>query len=163
MFSRQRKARILFGLSDILLVALAFWIAYETRAILQLPHNFFLNSERRALVLGTAMLAWVLIGLWLEIYDKVDSAHPRIILRDTAKQCAYGALCLVVIEYVLRLDLSRFFVVLFSALVWVLLLLFRLTAGRVVGMLRRGFAAPHYVMVVGANDRARRLAAELEG
>ena len=125
-------------------------------------HNFFLNSEKQALLLGGALLAWVAIGLWLEIYDKLDSAHPRIILRDTAKQCAYGALFLVVFEYVLRLDLSRSFVVLFAGLAWVLLLLFRLTAGRMVGVFRRGFAAPHYVMVVGTDDRARGLAKELE-
>jgi exopolysaccharide biosynthesis polyprenyl glycosylphosphotransferase len=162
MFSRPRKARVLFGLSDIIVVSLAFLTAYRTRAVLQLQHNFFLNSEKQALLLGGALLAWVIIGLWLEIYDRLDSAHPRIILRDTAKQCAYGALFLVVFEYVLRLDLSRSFLVLFAGLAWVLMLLFRLTAGRVVGVFRRGFAAPHYVMVVGTNDRARRLAKELE-
>jgi len=162
MFSRPRKARVLFGLSDVILVSLAFLTAYQTRSILQLRHNFFLNSEKQALLLGGALLAWVTIGLWLEIYDRLDSAHPRIVLRDTAKQCAYGALFLVVFEYVLRLDLSRSFVVLFAALAWVLLLLFRLTAGRVIGVFRRGFAAAHYVMVVGTNDRARRLAKELE-
>jgi exopolysaccharide biosynthesis polyprenyl glycosylphosphotransferase len=151
MFNRPRKARVLFGLSDIILVSLAFLTAYQTRAILQLRHNFFLNSEEQALLLGGSLLAWVAIGLWLEIYDKLDSAHPRIVLRD-----------LVVGEYVLRLDLSRFFLVLFATLAWVLLLLFRLTAGRVVGVFRRGFAAPHYVMVVGTSDRARRLAKELE-
>lgn len=162
MFSRPRKARVLYGLSDIILVSLAFLTAYQTRSVLQLRHNFFLNSEKQALLLGGALLAWVVIGLWLELYDKLDSAHPRIILRDTAKQCAYGALFLVVFEYVLRLDLSRSFVVLFAGLAWLLLLLFRLTAGRMVGVFRRGFAAPHYVMVVGTNDRARGLAKELE-
>src|SRR5215475_11950247 len=119
MFSRPRKARVLFGLSDIILVSLAFLTAYQTRSILQLRHNFFLNSEKQALLLGGALLAWVTIGLWLEIYDRLDSAHPRIVLRDTAKQCAYGALFLVVFEYLLRLDLSRSFVVLFAALAWV--------------------------------------------
>ena len=39
-----------------------------------------------------------------------------------------------------------------------LLLLFRLTAGRLVGVIRREFAAPHYVMVVGTGERAVRLA-----
>src|SRR5262249_56354799 len=63
---------------------------------------------------------------------------------------------------VLRLDLSRFFLVLFSAYAWVLLLLFRLMAGRLVGIIRREFAAPHYVMVVGTGERAIRLAEALE-
>jgi exopolysaccharide biosynthesis polyprenyl glycosylphosphotransferase len=70
--------------------------------------------------------------------------------------------CLVVFEYVLRLELSRPFLLLFSAYAWVLLLLFRLTAGRVVGVLRREFAAPHYVMVAGTGERAIRLAKALE-
>src|SRR3954453_3823643 len=162
MFSRPRKARVLFGLSDIVLVTLAFEAAYQTRAILPLDHDFYLLVERKALVLGFSLVAWITIGLWLEIYEKLDAGHPLIILRDSARQCSYGALCLIVFEYVLRLDLSRFFLVLFSAYAWVLLLLFRLVAGRVVGMIRREFAAPHYVMVVGTVERAIRMARGLE-
>ena len=61
-------------------------------------------------------------------------------------------------EYLLRLDLSRFFLVLFSVYAWILLLLFRLLAGRLVGIIRREFAAPIYVMVVGTGERAVRMA-----
>ena len=43
-----------------------------------------------------------------------------------------------------------------------MLLLFRLMAGRLVGMIRREFAAPHYVMVVGTGERAIRMAEALE-
>jgi exopolysaccharide biosynthesis polyprenyl glycosylphosphotransferase len=152
----------LFGISDILLLSLAFVTAYRTRSILHLEHIFFLTPEQMALVLGSAMLAWVSIAWWLEIYEKLDSGHPRVILRDASKQCVYGALCLVVMEYVVRLELSRFFVLLFAALAWILLLTFRLTAGRASGALRRGFTRPHYLMVVGTGDRARQLAKALE-
>jgi exopolysaccharide biosynthesis polyprenyl glycosylphosphotransferase len=162
MFTRPRKARVLFGLSDIILAGLAFEAAYQTRAVLHLEHAFYWTVEQKALVLGFALVAWVTIGLWLGIYERLDSGHPRVILRDTARQCGYGALCLVLFEYVLRLDLSRSFLGLFSAYAWVLLLLFRLTAGRVVGVIRRGFAAPHYVMVVGTGERAIRMAEALE-
>ena len=162
MFGGPRKARVLFGISDILLVSLAFLLAYQTRSILPLEHSFFLTPERQALILGSALLAWIGIAWWLDIYAKLDSAHPRIILRDAAKQCAYGALCLVVVEYALVLDLSRFFVLLFAALAWMLLLVFRLTAGRFSGAIRRGFTRPHYLMVVGTGERARQLAKALE-
>jgi exopolysaccharide biosynthesis polyprenyl glycosylphosphotransferase len=162
MFSRHRKARVLFGLSDIFLATLAFEAAYQTRAVLHLEHEFFLTVERKTLVLGFALVAWVTIGLWLQVYEKLDSGHPGIILRDAARQCGYGAVCMVVFEYVLRLDLSRFFLVLFAAYAWVLLLIFRLTAGRVVGVIRREFAAPHYVMVVGTGERAIRMGEALE-
>ena len=60
--------------------------------------------------------------------EKLDSAHPRVVLRDTFRQCAIGAICVVVAEYALRLDLSRTFVTLFAVYAWVLLCLFRLNA-----------------------------------
>ncbi|SRR5579883_664835 len=162
MFSRPRKARVLFGLSDVVLVALAFEAAYQTRVPLHLHFLFFLTIQQKALLLGFALVAWVVTGLWLEIYEKLDSGHPRIILRDSARQCSVGALSLLIFEYSLRMDLSRFFLLLFFVYAWVLLLLFRLTAGRVVGVIRREFAAPHYVMVVGTGERALRLAHALE-
>ena len=162
MFSRPHKARVLFGLSDVVLVALAFEAAYQTRVPLHLRFIFFLTVEQKALLLGFALLAWVITGLWLEIYEKLDSGDPRIILRDTARQCAAGALALIIFQYTLRLELSRLFLIGFSVYAWVFLLVFRLTAGRVVGVIRREFAAPHYVMVVGTGPRAMRLAYALE-
>jgi exopolysaccharide biosynthesis polyprenyl glycosylphosphotransferase len=162
MFGRHRKARVLFALSDVLIAALAFEAAYQTRVVLHLERAFYLTVERKALVLACALAAWVAIGLWLEVYEKLDIGNPRVILRDAARQCCYGVLCLIVFEYVFRLDLSRFFLILFSVYAWVLLLLFRLTAGRVVGIIRREFAVPHYVMVVGTGARAIHLARGLE-
>src|ERR1039458_10521465 len=98
MFSRQRKARVLFGLSDLILATAAFEAAYQTRALLPLQHQFFLTIQQKALVLGFSLVAWVAIGLWLGGYEKLDSGHPRVILRDTARQCAWGALCLVLVR-----------------------------------------------------------------
>ncbi|MGA2197868.1 MAG: sugar transferase [Bryobacteraceae bacterium] len=152
----------MFGLSDLILTTAAFEAAYQTRSWLTLQHPFFLTIQQKALVLGFSLVAWVAIGLWLEVYEKLDSGHPRIILRDSFRQCLYGAVCVVVFEYVLRMELSRPFLLLFSAYAWVLLLLFRLTAGRVVGVIRREFAAPHYVMVVGTGERALRIGRLLE-
>src|ERR1035437_2343278 len=162
MFSRQRKARVLFGLSDVLLATLAFEAAYRTRMWLPLQHQFFLGVQQKALVLGFTLVAWVAVGLWLDVYEKLDAGHPGVILRDSFRQCAYGALGLVVFEYSLRLELSRPFLILFSTYAWVLLLLFRLMAGRVVGMIRREFAAPHYVMVVGTGERELQMGRALE-
>src|SRR5579872_2795637 len=124
MFSRQRKARVLFGLSDLILATVAFEIAYQLRAVLHLEHQFFLTIERKALVMGFSLLAWVMIGIWLEIYEKLDSAHPAVILRDTTRQCVYGALGLVLFQYAIRLELSRFFVALFAVFAWILLVTF---------------------------------------
>ncbi|HYL83659.1 MAG TPA: sugar transferase, partial [Candidatus Angelobacter sp.] len=163
MFSRQhRKARVIFGFSDVLLTTLAFEAAYQTRLLLHLDRVFFLIVPIKALLLGFSLAAWIMIGLWLGVYDQLDSGDPRIVLRDTSRQCGYGIICLVIFEYLMRLDLSRPFLALFAAYSWAFLLVFRLTAGRLVGVARREFGAMHYVMLVGLGERARRLGEALE-
>jgi exopolysaccharide biosynthesis polyprenyl glycosylphosphotransferase len=154
----------LFALSDIFLVGLAFLAAYETRVLLPFSNEFFLNPDRKALVLGFSIVAWVAAGLWLNVYEKLDAWRPRVILRDSARQCVYGVASLALLQYAERFDpaLSRPFVALFGAFAWFLLAVFRLAAGRSAGAIRRGFAAPTYVMVAGTGERALRMARELE-
>lgn len=164
MFSRHhRKVRVLFALSDILLTALAFEAAYQTRGHLAVfEHAFSIDVPRKALLLGYSVVVWVALGYWFSIYEKLDSAHPRVILRDTFRQCAIGTIAVVLFEFVLRLDLSRSFLALFALYGWVILCLFRLKAGSLVGLIRREFGALHYVMVVGLGERAHKLGEALE-
>ena len=169
MFSRHhRKARFLFALSDVLLTALAFEAAYQTRLWLgmrlpQFEREFFITVPTKALLLISSVLASVVVGYWLEVYDRLDSGNPRVILRDTLRQCASSFVCLVLVEYLLRLDLSRPFLLLYIGYAFLFLTLFRWKAGSLVGIIRREFGAPHYVMVVGTSERARKLARLLEG
>jgi exopolysaccharide biosynthesis polyprenyl glycosylphosphotransferase len=123
---------------------------------------FYLTVQQQVLVLGFSTLAWMGIGIWLGVYDKLDSWNPRTIFRDSVNQCAYGTLCLLVFEYALRTDLSRFFLVAYGSLTGLFMLLFRLTAGRVRQTIRRDFATPRYVMVVGTGERAIGIARALE-
>lgn len=163
MFSRHhRKARLLFGLSDVFLTALAFEAAYQTRRFLPIERDFFLSVPDKAVLLGTALIAWVLIGYWLELYDRLDSAHPRVILRDTFRQVVLGTICIVVLEFLLRLDLSRAFLLFFAVYSWTLLCLYRWKWASVVGLIRREFGVPHHVMVVGTGAGARRIGELLE-
>jgi exopolysaccharide biosynthesis polyprenyl glycosylphosphotransferase len=163
VFSRQnRKSRVLFAVADLLLTALAFEAAYQTRTYLPFERVFFFTVAVKALVLGFVLLTWVGIGLWLAVYDRLDAHDPRVILRDSFHQCTYGALCLVVFEFVLRLDLSRSFLALFVGYSWAFLLIFRLTAGRLVSLVRREFGGLHYVMVVGTGERVMKLGQALE-
>jgi exopolysaccharide biosynthesis polyprenyl glycosylphosphotransferase len=163
VFSRHyRKVKAIFGATDVLLTSIAFIAAYQTRLRLHLEKNFFIDFPVAALLLVLSALCWVAIGYWFDVYEKLDSAHPSVVLRDTFRQCALGAICLVVIEFVLRLDLSRPFVVLVAVYAWILLCLFRINAARVIGGLRREFGAAHFVMVVGSGENAVRLGAALE-
>ena len=163
MFSRQRrKARFLFAISDILLTTLAFEAAYRTRTLLHLERTFYILFPYQLLVLIFTVSAWVLIALWLGIYDRLEAGDPRVILRDAFRQCVYGAVALVLFEFSLRLDLSRPFLVLFTVYAWVLLFLFRLFSGRLAGAIQREFGGVHYVMVAGTGERARKLGEALE-
>ena len=125
--------------------------------------QFYLTPERKALVLAVALAAWVTIGLWLEIYEKLDI---RPSAGDPAR-CGAAVRVRRIVPGGLRIRLPAGSEPLlpgslFAVYAWVLLLLFRLTAGRVVGVMRREFAAPHYVMVVGTGERAIRMARGLE-
>ena len=163
MFGNQhRKAKLLFGLADILLAALAFEAAYQTRLELSLEHSFYFSAERSALVLGLCVLTLVLSGYWLDVYARLGTGERRIVLRDSLRQCGYGTVGLIFCEFALRLDLSRPFLFLFVVYAWILLITFRLGAGRLVGVIRREFGSLRYVMVVGSGERALRLGRALE-
>ena len=73
-----------------------------------------------------------------------------------------GATSVVLLQFLLRLDLSRSFLALLAVCAWVALCLFRLNAGRAVRLLLREFAAPHFVMVVGVGEPGQRLGRQLE-
>ncbi len=152
----------MFALADLLIVALAFQLAYWTRTRLALEHNFFLSASTRVILLGWSLLVWVALGFWWELYDRIDAANVPVLLRDAFRQCLVGAASIILIEYVLRLDLSRSFVGLFALWSWFLLSLFRLNAGRVLRALLREFGSAHYVMVVGLGDAALKLGRQIE-
>ncbi len=163
MFRGQRhRVRILFGTADVVLIALAFWVAYLIRARLNLENDFYILRPVAASLLIWSMVVWVATGAWWETYDRIDATDPRIILRDAFRQCLVGATSVILFQYFWRLDLSRLFVALFALCTWFLLCLFRLNAGRLLHVVRREFTQPHYVMVVGLGDAALRLGRQLE-
>ncbi len=162
MFTRQRKLRVLFALSDVILIGLAFWAAYATRFALRLERAFFLTRDRQILLLGFSVFGWLAAGRWLSVYEKLSAWSPRAALWGALRQCAVAAVGVTIFQYALRLDLSRPFLALLTVYAWILLALFRLAASRAAGPLRRVFAAPHYVLVVGTGERALRMARGLE-
>lgn len=159
MYSRHhRKARVLFGVMDAVLTAIAFEAAYRTRLLLPyFEREFEIALPVKALLLGFSVLLWIALGYWLGVYDRLDSARIGVIFRDTTRQSALGGMCVVLFEYTLRLDLSRSFLLFFALTSWALLLLFRWKAGSVIGLIRREFVAPHQVLIAGTGPRAKRL------
>ncbi|MEO8026831.1 MAG: sugar transferase [Bryobacteraceae bacterium] len=164
MFLRHhRRIRILFAFTDLLLTALAFFAAYETRVHLSLERNFYLAPEVRVLLLGWSVFVWIATSFAWETYDRLEIARPIIIVRDTLRQALTLVAAIVLLQYFLRLDLSRPFVALFGIYAWILSSFGRWNAPRLAALMRRGFAQPHYVLIVGLGESALRVATQLEG
>jgi exopolysaccharide biosynthesis polyprenyl glycosylphosphotransferase len=163
--SQQRKRKILFGLSDVILTAAAFELAYSLRRALPLSNQFFFTPEVKTLLLSFSILAWVAAGYWLNIYSRLDAPRIRAILRDSARQVFYAALGLFAfIVFGLRLDyqISRPFLASFLFLSWFLMAGFRIAARNLVPALSREFGLKRYILIVGLGDRAERLGRTLE-
>ena len=156
MFHRySRKVQIFYSFADILLLFAALQLAYLVRLNLPLQRAFALSVAFQALILLTACLAWILNGLWFSLYDRLDAAGPRVIFLRTLRQAAVTALCLVVVEFLLRLDLSRPFLALFVFFAFTLVFLFRVFAARLAPGLRSGLAQPSYLLIAGTGERAQ--------
>lgn len=155
MFHHHRRARVLFGLCDVIVAVLAFQISYEIRLARHWHFLFFLTAQQKALVLGVSLLCLVGLGLLLRVYESLDGRDLRQIFRDSLRQCGYSAVCVLIFQYSLRMDLSRFFLALYFSIAWLLILSCRLVAVRALPALRGDLPA---VMIVGSGSRAIRLA-----
>ncbi len=160
--SQQRKTKILFGLSDAILTASAFEIAYRLRQALPFDHRFFLADDRKDLLLTFSVLSCVTFGYWLNVSGRLDSARIRAILGECFRQVGYSAMAFVmflVFGHSLEIPLARGFLFLFFGLNWFLLASFRIAARNLVPLLGNG--TKRNILIVGLGDRAVRLARTL--
>src|ERR1700716_4159646 len=100
MFSRHyRKVKGILGLTDTVLISFAFIAAYQTRIRLHFEKLFhfvfYIDFPVAILLLIVSIFCWLAFGYWFNIYEKLDSAHPSVVMRDMFRQCALGAICLV--------------------------------------------------------------------
>jgi exopolysaccharide biosynthesis polyprenyl glycosylphosphotransferase len=161
--SQQRKRKILFGLSDVVLTALAFESAYGFRRWLPLSNEFFLLPDIKTLLLCFSVFTWVAAGYWLNVYSRLDAPRIRAILRDSSRQVAYSALALVVfIVFGLQIKISRPFLIAFIFTSWFLIAGFRIASRNLIPALSREFGLKRYVLIVGLGERAERLGHTLE-
>src|SRR6266567_4188541 len=163
MFRNQnRKSRIFFGLSDLVLTVAAFELAYAVRQRVPLSLEFFLQPDVRTLLLIFCVTIWVLIGYWLNVHGKLESARGMVILRDSVRQVAYSSLVMVLFVFAMKLEISRVFLFLFAFTSWVFLAGFRIGARHLLMLIRRDFGVKRNVLIVGLGTRAERLAKSLE-
>jgi exopolysaccharide biosynthesis polyprenyl glycosylphosphotransferase len=163
VFAHQRKKiQLLFAVTDALFTILAFEAAYHTRASLELQQLvFFLPLQTHILLLGFCVVVWVALGSLQRVYEYLDSANPGRVFANSLRQCLVGTACVVLFQYLLRLELSRGFLFLFFAYNLVLLALFRWNSRRLVGVFQRGFGSPYHILIVGERDKAALLIEQL--
>jgi exopolysaccharide biosynthesis polyprenyl glycosylphosphotransferase len=162
MFAHQRKKiQLFFAAADALLTVAAFQAAYATRLHLKFDRLFFLTPQVHILLLALCILTWVALGSFQRVYDYLDSAHARSLLPGTFRQSLIGTAIVVLVQYLLRLDLSRSFLFLFFAFNVLLLLATRLLMPRVIGAFQRGFGSPYHLVLVGNPQKTLLLADRL--
>jgi exopolysaccharide biosynthesis polyprenyl glycosylphosphotransferase len=158
----RKKIQLLFAVTDALFTILAFEAAYHTRANLELKQLiFFLPLQTHILLLAFCVGVWVALGSLQRVYEYLDSATPSRVLVNSLRQCLVGTACVVLFQYLLRLELSRGFLFLFFAYDLVLLAVFRWNSRRLVGVFQRGFGSPYHILIVGQRDKAALLLKQL--
>jgi exopolysaccharide biosynthesis polyprenyl glycosylphosphotransferase len=162
VFAHQRKKiQLLFAAADALLTVAAFETAYSTRLHLGLERVFFLTPDIHILLLALCVVTWVALGAFQRVYDYLDSAHARRLLPGTFRQSLIGTAIVVLVQYLLRLDLSRSFLLLFFAYNVFLLLMTRLLMPRLIGAFQRGFGSPYHLVLVGSHHKTALLGERL--
>jgi exopolysaccharide biosynthesis polyprenyl glycosylphosphotransferase len=162
MFAHQRKrVRLFFAVADAALTLATFELAYQTRAHLVLERIFFFDRRTHALLAAVAAFIWVAIGSRGRLYEHLDSTRPERIMAGTLRQCIIGTGFLILYQYLLRLELSRSFLLIFFSYQLVLLVSFRWLAPHLIGSFQRGLGAAYHIVLVGSDQRLRRLRQQL--
>lgn len=163
MFERHRKkAAVLFAAAEIVLLIVAFEAAYRLRVFLPLPREFYILTPVKGIVLGFTLTIWLLTGWWFGVYDRLYTQQLRAALYDTVRQAFLTTLSLVAFQFILKLDISRVFIGLFSGFSFLLLLFYRITAWPLRGWIRRQFGAEAFHVIVGSGATALEVGRQME-
>jgi FlaA1/EpsC-like NDP-sugar epimerase len=158
----RHKAAVLVAVADVILTILTFEAAYQTRIFLPLERVFYILTPIKALLLGVTLLLWLLAGRGIGVYDRIYGTNLWAAAYDTLRQVAFGALGLVVFQYLLRLNISRSFIGLFALYNFIALVVYRASAGRLRGYIRRQFGAEVFYVIVGCGPKAVHFGRQLE-
>ncbi|MBI2686163.1 MAG: sugar transferase [Acidobacteria bacterium] len=149
-------------LADGVLVWLAFEAAYQARSWLPLAHNFYFLLPVKILLLLLSMLCYWGTALWFGDYEAFEGLGRRETMRRTLRQASLAPALLVLVQFALRLDMSRVFLALFAGFAGLGLPLFRWNAEPILRWYRRRFGGEHFLWIVGTGDSARRVAGLVE-
>ena len=151
-------------ITDLILTAIAFPLAYLTRTYLGALHwDFFglLNPELHSFsyylpYVGLAVCWWMVsafsLGLYRITFRRSDLEKMKVVLETSI----LSGLCLGFLSFALKLDLSRPLIALFAAYQAFLLLSARL-ALMIRSRLAHTAAARRHILIVGNSEKAREM------
>jgi exopolysaccharide biosynthesis polyprenyl glycosylphosphotransferase len=165
MFTRRaRFLWLVFGVSDLILLAISFEIAYLIRAHLLEMRLFYLSAGVAAGLLFTAVIFWSSAGIALGVYRRLESFDVRHMIPDTIYQSFWLTVGLATAIYLLKLgEISRSFVVLFIFINFLFQITYRLFSRSMRRFLQREFAGYRYYLIVGTGPKAVEVARLIEG
>ncbi len=180
MFARRsRILGLVLGLSDLAILAIAFQVAYFIRQSLPgflplfpdapaaitstISRPFFLDTPTAVLLLLSVLVIWWATGFAVGVYRRLEVHDPPAIIKNTVRQALLATAVLMGWLYLVKLgDISRGFVLLFTALAGALLLSYRLLGRQLRSRLRQELHGFRYYVIVGTGPRAVEMAAMIE-
>jgi len=161
-----RRSRLLwsvFGISDLILLAISFEIAYLIRSHLPDLLLFYFTPGSAIGLLFIAGVLWGSTGMAIGVYRRMESFDSRYMVRDTLHQSFWLALALATTLYLLQLGhISRLFVVLLVVVNCIFQGVYRLSASKMRRFLQREVAGYRYYLIVGTGPKALELARIIE-
>src|SRR6266481_1751888 len=118
MFTRRaRLLWLVFGFSDLVLLAISFEIAYLIRSHLPDMLLFYLSPGVAVGLLTIACALWASTGMVMGVYRRLESFRAGRMIRDTLYQSFWLAVALATAIYIFKLgEISRAFVILLISL-----------------------------------------------
>ena len=164
MFTRRaRLLWLVFGISDLILLAISFEIAYLIRSHLPDMLLFYLPPGVAVGLLAIACVLWASTGMVMGVYRRLDSYRAGRMIRDTLYQSFWLAVALATAIYIFKLgEISRAFVVLLILLNGMFQVVYRLSAGKMRRLLQRNFDGHLHYLIVGTGPKAVEVANLIE-
>ncbi len=160
---RARLVWLLLAFSDLILVAVSFEIAYLIRFHMPQMRLFFLSYGVAAGLLGTALVVWLGAGLFLGVYQRLESLDARRMIRNTIYQSFWLGVALATAIYLFQLgEISRSFVALFLFLNFLFHTGYRLAGRKLRRVLQRDLAGGRRYLIVGTGPKAVEVARLIE-
>lgn len=159
MFTRRKEfLRLRLAATDVLVLVVAFGLAYVVRQQLPAFRLFYLHGGPMAALLTASVVVWLAVGVTTGFYRSAGEGELGRTVSLVLRQWLYSAAALSSVLYLMKLgDVSRLFILMFFGIGLVLILAWRALAP-VILRIAEGDCPKRYFVIVGAGEEAEQVA-----